>query len=280
MQRSGWDARRRNKNLGTAKSGYGQNNEMRIPDRWIGTKWIQFHERLENFVVVKRTIGEREIIFVIEPVQPGFIHACTPDEITQVLRSLPQAHTADIDLIVLRQPKRKEKLLQPVWGRLRYWTEISRYTGVAIYLEAQPMNDVFFWQKSLSPDYVQELERLRQDGHQIVVERRRYVIQTTLKAVRTTQLFRTLPHEVGHYVDRLNHIDEHGDSELFWTKPDKDKEAFAHRYADEFQARERALGRIPFDRIIDESALISEGISPLWFTPLTNVCGLCTGDRR
>jgi hypothetical protein len=271
MQRSGWDARRRNKNLGTAKSGYGQNNEMRIPDRWIGTKWIQFHERLENFVVVKRTIGEREIIFIIEPVQPGFIHACTPDEIAQVMRLLPQAHTADIDLIVLRQPKRKEKLLQPVWGRLRYWAEIAQYTGVAIYLEAQPMNDVFFWQKSLSPDYVQELERLRQDGHQIAVERRRYVIQTTLAAVRTTQLYRTLPHEVGHYVDRLKHIDEHGDSELFWTKPDKDKEAFAHRYADEFQARERASGRIPFDRMIDESKLISEGVSPFWFNPLVDL---------
>lgn len=34
MTRQGWDARRRNRNVGTAKSGQGQNNRLTIPESW------------------------------------------------------------------------------------------------------------------------------------------------------------------------------------------------------------------------------------------------------
>ncbi len=142
MRRSGWDARRRNKNIGTAQSGRSQNNRMSIPERWIGAKWIQFHEKLNNPVTFKRIINAHEMTFLVEPVQPEFFHACTPDDIVQVLELLPQKHIEEIDLIVLRQPKRKERILQPVWGRLRYWAEIQHYSGVAIHIEAQAVDGI------------------------------------------------------------------------------------------------------------------------------------------
>lgn len=273
MRRSGWDARRRNKNIGTAKSGRGQNNRMSIPERWIGIKWIQSHEKLNNPVAFKRIINAHEITFLVEPVQPGFFHACTPDDIVRVSELLPQRHIEGIDLIVLRQPKRKERILNLVWGQLRYWTEIQHYSGVAIHIEAQAVDGISCWGKSLAPDDFQELERLEEDGHQVISEARRYVIQMTAESIRATQLYRTLPHEVGHYVDYLLSKDEEGDSDLFWSKPSKDKEDFAHRYAREFIEREKKAGNIPFQRKLDESALLAEGLSVSWFTQHNNPVG-------
>jgi hypothetical protein len=129
VRRPGWDARRRNKNIGTAKAGHGQDNKMRIPEHWIGGKLILFHEKLDNAVTLTRTIGDRNITILVEPVQAGFLHACTPDDIVKVLRLLPQKHTEGIDLVVLRQPKRKERILSPVWGRLQYWSDIQQYSS-------------------------------------------------------------------------------------------------------------------------------------------------------
>jgi hypothetical protein len=267
MRRSGWDARRRNRNIGTAKAGRGQDNQMTLPDKWMGVKWTQFHERLNNPVSLQRSIHGHDITFLVEPVQPGFFHACTPADIVKILELLPQKHIEGIDLIVLRQPKRKERILEPVWGRLRYWVEIQQYSGAAIYLEANRADSVNHWSKSLSSDSVQELERLIEDGHQVTSESRQYVIQMTADSIRTTQLYRTLPHEVGHYVDYLLSTDEEGSDDLFWSKPSKDKEDFAHRYAREFVERERAAGNIPFQRQLDGAALLAEGLSVSWFTP-------------
>jgi hypothetical protein len=265
MRRPGWDARRRNKNIGTAKSGRGQNNQMRIPEHWMGGNYILSYEKLENSVAIERTVGSRKITFLVEPVQAGFLHACTPDDIVRVLELLPPEHAQGIDLIVLRQPKRKERILEPVWGRLQYRSQIQQYTGVAIHLEAQPIDRVQRWRKSLSPEDIQELDRLVRDGHQVISERRYYAIYTNLESIRATQLYRTLPHEIGHYVDYLNSVKDTGDNDLFWSKPSKDKEAFAHRYATEFWEREKVSGCIPFDRILNEEKLITEGLMLSWF---------------
>jgi hypothetical protein len=270
VRRPGWDARRRNKNIGTAKAGHGQNNKMRIAEHWIGGKLILFHEKLDNAVTLTRTIGDRNITILVEPVQAGFLHACTPDDIAQVLRLLPQKHTEGIDLVVLRQPKRKEQILSPVWGRLQYWSDIQQYSGVAIHIEAQPVDGIVYWSKSLSPDNAQELERLVEDGHQVISERRRYIIRINSESTRATQLYRTLPHEVGHYVDYLNTTTEDENNELFWSKPSQDKEAFAHRYALEFWERGKREGTMPFQRVLSKESLIAEGLSLLWFVQHDN----------
>jgi hypothetical protein len=263
MRISGWDARRRNRNLGTVKSGQGQNNRLCISESWADGRL--FHEKLNNPVVISRTVGKHEIKIIVEPVQSGFLHACTPDDVVLALSLLPLEHTDLIDLVVLRQPKRKERILNRVWGRLQYWSEIHRYTGVAIHLEAQPVGAVLRWRKSLSLDDTQELARLEQDGHRLVSERRYYAVHTTLESNRNTQLYRTLPHEVGHYVDYVQSLKGDADDDLYWHKPTQDKEAFAHRYAADFCQRAKTAGHIPFDRIVDQEMLVAEGLSLAWF---------------
>jgi hypothetical protein len=262
MSRPGWNATRRNKNIGTAKAGHGQDNRMKIPESWNDGR--SFHEKLQNPVVLSRLVKNHEITMLVEPVNPGFYHACTPDDIVRVLNLLPPEHTEWINLIVLRQPKRKERIMNPVWGRLQYWTKIQQYTGVAIHLEAQPIEMVMRWPKSLCVDDAKELVRLSEDGHQIVSDRRYHKIHTNSRAVRNTQLYRTLPHELGHYVDYLIRA-TNNESNLHWSKSSQDKEAFANRYADEFLNNQKIAGNIPFEPIIDESGLRTECLEPFWF---------------
>lgn len=272
MRKPGWDARRRNRNIGTAKSGHGEDNRLTIPMSWADNRL--FHEKLENPIVLSRTINGNGLIFLVEPTRPGNAHASTPQDIVRELELIPSEHLRDIKLIVLRQPKKKERILSPVWGRLLYWAEIRQYTGPAVHLEAQDVRSTFKWETSLTPDQEKELERLREDGHRVIQNRRHYEISTSLDSIRNTQLFRTLPHEIGHYVDYLESVSmPAGDSEnergrldkLYWTKPRKDKEDFDHRYATEFYERNKAL--FPFPRQLDRDVLATEDLDLAWFEP-------------
>jgi predicted SprT family Zn-dependent metalloprotease len=191
-----------------------------------------------------------------------------------MLQLIPKEHFQDIKLIVLRQPKRKERILSSVWGRLVYWANIGKFSGLAIYLEAQKANFTSHWSNSSTPDQAREDERLREDGHIIVADKRRHRLNSSLDSVRHTQLYRTLPHEVGHYVQYLQKVEEPSRDDLNkWMQlnaryhqiPSQEKEAFAHRYADEFRQRMFQESRLPFDRVLDENRLKQQGLSPEWF---------------
>ena len=272
MYRSGWDARRRNRNIGTAKAGHGQDNRLTIPEPWINN--CLFHERLNNPVAFEHAINGHLLTFLVESTYADFCHACTPEDIAQILKLIPASHLEPIKLIVLRQPKRKEVILNPVWGRLQYWTQIEQYSGPAIHLEAQPRHLKFRWRKSLSPDQAVELERLQEDGHHVRSDRRYHYIESTPEAIRHTQLYRTLPHEIGHYVDYLDHVirpaNQNSDTfeeleRLYWTKPTHDKEQFAHRYATQFVEHHLNQGNIPFEGSHKTNVLTQENLSPEWF---------------
>jgi hypothetical protein len=47
--------------------------------------------------------------------------------------------------------------------------------------------------------------------------------------------------------------------------PSQEKEAFAHRYADEFRHRLVQEGRLPFDPMIDSNRMKQQGLMPEWF---------------
>lgn len=272
MKRSGWDSRRRNRNIGTSKSGHGQNNQLVIPESWAVDRL--FYEKLENPISWEISVNGNSLTILIEKPAPGFHHACTPEDIERILSLVPPNHLKPIRMIVLRQPKKKEQILCLVWGRLHYWSEIEQYSGPAIHLEAQAADKIHKWNKSLTPDALRELERLKEDGHKIETDKRYHYICRNLAAVRNTQLFRTLPHEIGHYVDYLESVKiPAGDDfdkrdqldQLYHSKPSKDKEDFAHRYATEFFERQKSLGLLPFDRILHQKSLSANNIDPTWF---------------
>jgi len=263
------DARKRNRNIGTAKSGRGQDNRMVVPEAWADAR--RLWARLHNPVVVERSIGGRAMPFVIEPPRPPFLHQCTVDDLTELLDLFPLADLRDISLIALRQPTRKQSLASLVWGRLVYHAEAAGVSGPALIVEAQRSPSFVLWPKSLQPWVAAELELLRSDGHVVSNESRYYRIASAAPAMRATQLFRTIPHEVGHYVDYRQRVVEAGMSEpefsrtqqIYWARPAREREEYANRYARAFLNDHGT--RVPFPLRFDEGSIRGDGLEPDWF---------------
>jgi hypothetical protein len=111
--------------------------------------------------------------FYIQRTRPECVHACTVDDIAHLLSQVPSTDWEGLDAIVLRQPRREEQTLAPVWGRLAYAADLTNskgrilYSGPAIILEAFIPAAPFKFGKSLSMDGTAELKRLICDGHKL-----------------------------------------------------------------------------------------------------------------
>lgn len=235
------DARRRNRNIGTAKSGYGQSNSLTIPSPAQVSR--EFYERLGSYNKEERVINGRSFIFVVEDVRVDSAHACSIDDIESILQYVPSQDLGELKLIIFRQPRRKEEILSPVWGRLIYSYEFEGSFYPAVVIEAVNYSKRLKWPKKMSLEGQRELERLKSDGHVFTEDKRYYSVDLKPENVRRTQLYRTLLHEIGHYVHYLTVVERPGaENEEYeeWQKrhdsyfkiPSVEKETFAHRYAD------------------------------------------------
>jgi hypothetical protein len=252
-----WNPTRRNRNIGTVKQGHGNNNKLTIPWPCIVAK--SYFERLESYQKLERNINGHTFWFIVETPRDLSAHACSVSDIERIVAEIPFADYGDLKLIILRQPKRKEEILSPVWGRLIYSYEFEGNYHPAIIMEATVPGKKLIWPKSLSPNEQQEFERLKVDGHQFLEGKRNYTAILTFENVRHTQLYRTLPHEFGHYVHYLETVQRPGhEDEDFedWSKRDDDyhnipkteKEQYAHRYATALLEKLRSKNLIPFYR--------------------------------
>ena len=255
--RAGWNPARGNRKVGTKARGHGQDNRLTIPGHRRDA--LFFFERLGSCVVVERWIAGRGIVFLVEAPRPGWFHPCTIDDVCLALSRIPGEHLAVIDLVVMRQPTRKQEVISPVWGRAIFAFEGAGHQGAAIVLEAKD-NKPYSWPASLAPDQVRELERLREDGHEVRRTKRRFEIVATAESTRNTVLYRTLLHELGHHVDRARF-----DARQWEGRTSMQKEDFAHRYAAEALALLRRSGVAPFARSFDAQGMRQEGLAPEWF---------------
>lgn len=253
---------RRSRNIGTAAQGHGRDGELKIPGPEA------FWEKLHNPVWLQRQFGGCIIRLAIEPTKAGWFHSTTPHDIFTLLRLIPNAHLPG--LVVLRQPTRKQNLVEPVWGRFITGVEVGSYFEPCVILEAVPAETKWGWRRP-GPMDAAEIERLRKDGHRVTQVRRGVAIESDLASARATQLFRTLPHEIGHHVDVLDNVDAGSDAgwrqrwARYWARPEMEREAYAHRYADEFRSREERRGSIPFPQVDDPATLLADGVDPSWF---------------
>jgi hypothetical protein len=224
---------RRSRNIGTAKQGHGQNNRLTLPVSNYPARRI-FCENLRDFRTERHSIGEQALVFLIEKPRPGVVHACSIEDIVRVLACVPSDDLWGLDMVVLRQPKRKEEILSPVWGRYFSFLEIGDLSGCTILLESLDLRKPIRWAKPLSAHWLKQLEHLRSQGHVIRETQRFFEIFSTLEAVRETQLFQTLPHEVGHHVHSLS-------DENFFNRTKREKEDFAEKYARDFMEKFGAI---------------------------------------
>jgi hypothetical protein len=265
--RAGWNATRRNRNIGTARSGLGQENRFAIPSCRSDIR--PFWSRLTRYTIVRRRLNGKNFGVLVEPTRPNSVYPCTVDDLFHLLRYVPTEHLDEIELLILRQPKRKEEVFAPCWGRLAYRVAIAGYDCPAIILEAIELGKRWRWSRSLRPDAADELQRLRADGHKITATRQGYIIEPTLEAARSTQLYRSLFHEIGHWVHYVKIVERPSSGNIdLWPAlsnrydkiPSVQKETFAHRYADSLRAQLSAEKAIPFERRLDEGRLALDGL--------------------
>lgn len=159
--------------------------------------------------------------------------------------------------------RREKRLLGPVWGRmfcdanLGFRGSSIVKSGPAIFLEACGVGDIIDWPTSLDSEDAAELDRLRLDGHDVSRVGKKHLVSPSLDAVRATQLYRTLLHEIGHWRDWLEKVEMPSDQgedystlyDRYFARPKSEREAFAHRYADNLRATLEKKGVIPFPRI-------------------------------
>ena len=250
---------RRNRNIGTSKQGHGQNNSLVIPERSDGRYWLS---SIGECQIEDHVIANRSVRFIVERNALGCVHPCSIQDVIWMLKSLPQSDWAGLDTIVFRQPTRKQLILSPVWGRLLYFSEVTTAkgqrlaSGPAIFFDAILPDETIKWSTSLDPDDSKEVERLTEDGHQVERSGRKFNITVSTRSARNTQLYRTLLHEVGHWFDWLSKVEEPAtkgeDWEMlersYFSRPKAEREAFAHRYADETRELLTSKGIIPFDK--------------------------------
>ena len=264
--RNGFNPTRRNRNIGTAKQGHGRNNRMTVPTicHYARNWW----EQIDEYDVQKRRIQSRSVTFIIEKITQGFAHLCTVDDLCHILELVPSQDWEGLDAILFRQPTRREAMLKPVWGRLVHASDVGQpgkptiYSGPLVILEAQELGKSLKWSKSLCHSDLQELDRLRAEGHVIQDCGKHFLITFDGRAARATQLFRTVLHEIGHWVDLLEKVERpaqiHSNKfenliEAYWARPDEEREEFAHRYADRIQAKFKRERKIPFEPLKAEA---------------------------
>lgn len=271
MMKSGYNAVRRNRNIGTAKQGRGRTNTMTIPSVCHCERiWW---ENLGPHLVLEQSVRSHKIAFVIEQTREGCVHACTVDDICHVLSLVAASDLESLDTVVMRQSTRKQWLVNPAWGRLAYSADLGQpgkkasRSGPAVFLEATNPTAEWKWSRKLCPEDSLELDRLRSDGHRVEDTGKHFIFYSTLEAIRATQLYRTLPHEIGHWVDWLEKVvrPAKDDSTLYdvlsdryFARPDQERESFAHHYADALRKRLTEEGRIPFQRMGSTLSIVGE----------------------
>lgn len=235
---------RRNRNIGTAKSGYKTQSDFQIPSSWYDSRL--FYEKLGETTHVQKEINGQTISFIIEKTRKNSCHACTIEDIERVLANIPVRYYEGLNTIILRQPNAKEELFSPVWGRLIYLYELGNKTVPALILESIDYSKTIVWKRKLSLDSQKELQRLREDGCEITEDKRQYNIKLDVNTVRNIQLYRTLLHEIGHYYHFIT-----TDSDVYDNLITSEKETFAHQFADRLKQELTDARIIPFDRIMN-----------------------------
>lgn len=248
---------RRNRNIGTENQGFSQNNKLKISTPYGTLK--SFYERIEKYQTEIRIINGHEFLFIIEETRKDCFHSCSVNDLAKIIQHIPKEDYGDLRFIILHQPKRKEEIISPVWGRLIYSFEFENEYFPAIVLDSIDLNKKLIWSKKQTIENQKEFTRLKEDGHLFIENKRNFVSELKLNPSRNTQLYRTLLHEFGHYVHYLEVVERPGNDDedydakdsrddYYMSLPKVEKEKFAHQYTDRLKKKLADDKIIPFDR--------------------------------
>jgi hypothetical protein len=205
----------------------------RKPDVSKPGQWRSLYKRLRrenaavygdivDFIYTTREVGGQSFRFIVEKPNKGYAYSCTPADVCALLQAVPAEELQGmLDLFIFYQPKTKEEILDGCWGRLVYDYSYKDEISPAIIIEAVDVSRGQRIEKSSRPSDLEEIRLLQEEGHTFTDMGGYLVMKSTMEAVRRTQLYRTVFHEIGHYYDFIHEI----------CRNHQDKEIFANKYA-------------------------------------------------
>ncbi len=274
------DPTRRNRNQGTAKQGHSKDTTFVVPQgrEW----WRSYAEGLVDYVHVERFVYGTPIQFLIEPVEAGYVHPCTPDDVVYMLELLPaQAVEGPYPLrgIVMRQAPKKENILNGCWGRFSPSVDLGPVDGAAIFLEAAVPWKTWQVPTKLSLEGQGEARRLDALLERLPGKGKGNRYKMGFAGLRRWVLYHTLIHEIGHWMDyrrmvvwpsERSEIEVSEGIDAYWARPRTERESFAHRFSDEWRDELTRRNRgIPFEQQLSRARLKDERIDPSWFAAPT-----------
>jgi hypothetical protein len=204
---------RRNRNIGTKKAGFKSQSVFKdAPCQ--GHHFLKSEKR-------KEIIHGTPVTFYIDTPRIGYVHSCSVEDVVGILNQLPKEDVEGIEHIQFKQSSRKQNNFSPAWGRLYYHVPPKWHPLLVV--EAQPCPLVIKTDLSLDSFWQAEVEFLKECCEVYKLEKRHHRFVFGIPHIRKVQLFRTVPHEIGHWVDYKLGLDERPDKELR-----------AHQYAKRF----------------------------------------------
>lgn len=249
--RSGRDPTRRNKKIGTRDHAWRDRTGGSRPFEVPWPRWERRPEQQRWPVsrVEQHECHGRPITVAVERLLDGHRHLCEPSAIVGVLNELPADDVDGLGLVVLHQETRKQTILKPAWGRILWCDRFRGYRGPVVMIDAIDLTYQWFvWGASITPPWQRELDRFRRLGVAVEQNKRGCRIDLQPEPLRRWQLARTVPHEVGHWVDFRAWVLEplgvqtaaeavehphYGARIDYWcARSEREREEFADRYAD------------------------------------------------
>lgn len=247
-----WNPAKGNRKAGTKPSPKNwRTNKMVVPQPDADDQ--SWYRDLRGAAVARYEVHGKSVGSLFQQPRDGFSYGCTPEDVAMMLNLLPADDVSGIKIVAFRQPTRKQWTLHPAWGRLVFYMEFNGFSGTCLMLEASKVGEVTKYPRKQVIETTEELERMRSDGHQLVEDRRGWTLVTTEESIRRGVLYRTVPHEVGHYVDFKGYIEDPRYVDIsdvldaYWARPAREREDAAHRYSFEKSTDLRMKGLIPFE---------------------------------
>jgi hypothetical protein len=212
------DSRRRNRNIGTKKSGY------KKPGVLGATLEHPNKDELKNFELFE--VHDRIVSFSADNLSPGYVHPCSYEDVVAILLQLPAEDVRGIDHVHFQQYGRKRNAYRPIWGSLGCYKEYPGFSPTSkLSLNAQRNPWEFRCPRSIDAGFLEEMERTKAYATKHWDTKRHHHFVFDAAACRLYQLENVIPHEVGHWVDRLR------SGQLYFKKSWGEVERFADRYS-------------------------------------------------
>lgn len=145
-----------------------------------------------------RAINGRPLLFIIECLRQQYRYLATINEVASILQAIPPDDMEGLELFAFHQPSPGEEA-GCCWSAYSRQFSFEGKPKRAIVLYAIDGREQHITVKQADRAAAEEAECLREDGHRVVLLGNRYIIASSQDAIRMSQLYRGIYHQLYYH---------------------------------------------------------------------------------